>query len=97
MKLIFIYGLPATGKLTVAQELVAITGTSSSTITGRGYAAFRIDLQHGVIELRESSGFLSLTRLQDQLPGLILPLLGSNCAPEFIARRSIRYSRRRRG
>jgi hypothetical protein len=26
MKLIFIYGLPATGKLTVAQELVAITG-----------------------------------------------------------------------
>jgi len=26
MKLIFIYGLPASGKLTVAQELVAITG-----------------------------------------------------------------------
>lgn len=26
MKLIFIYGLPATGKLTVAQELVAVTG-----------------------------------------------------------------------
>jgi hypothetical protein len=26
MKLIFIYGMPATGKLTVAQELVAITG-----------------------------------------------------------------------
>src|SRR5271157_2004283 len=26
MKLIFIYGLPATGKLTVAQELAAITG-----------------------------------------------------------------------
>ncbi len=26
MKLIFIYGLPATGKLTIAQELVAITG-----------------------------------------------------------------------
>ena len=26
MKLIFLYGMPATGKLTVAQELVAITG-----------------------------------------------------------------------
>src|ERR1700722_18638783 len=26
MKLVFIYGLPATGKLTVAQELAAITG-----------------------------------------------------------------------
>jgi hypothetical protein len=26
MKLIFIYGMPATGKLTVAQELVAVTG-----------------------------------------------------------------------
>ena len=26
MKLIFLYGLPATGKLTVAHELAAITG-----------------------------------------------------------------------
>jgi cytidylate kinase len=26
MKLIFIYGLPATGKLTVAQELASLTG-----------------------------------------------------------------------
>ena len=89
MKLIFIFGLPATGKLTVAQELVAITG----------YKLFHnhlvVDLLLTVFEfgspefvaLREEmwlSVFEQASR--SQLPGLIFTFAPETTVrPAFIA------------
>ena len=89
MKLIFIYGLPATGKLTVAQELVAITG----------YKLFHnhlvVDLLLTVFEfgspefvaLREEM-WLSIFEqaCRAQLPGLIFTFAPeATVRPDFIA------------
>jgi len=89
MKLIFIYGLPATGKLTVAQELASITG----------YKLFHnhlaVDLLLSVFEfgspqfvaLREQI-WLSVfeSACQSQLPGLIFTFAPeSTVRPEFIS------------
>src|SRR5580658_6020327 len=89
MKLIFIYGLPATGKLTVAQELIAITG----------YKLFHnhlvVDLLLTVFEfgspefvaLREEM-WLSVFEqaCRSQLPGLIFTFAPeATVRPAFIA------------
>jgi hypothetical protein len=85
MKLIFIYGLPASGKLTVAQALVSITG----------YKLFHnhlvVDLLQTVFEFG-SPGFVALREemwlsvfdqaARNQLPGLIFTF-----APETTVRR----------
>jgi hypothetical protein len=88
MKLIFIYGMPASGKLTVAQELVAITG----------YKLFHnhlvVDLLQTVFEFG-SPQFVALREefwlsIFDQaarsgLPGLIFTFAPeSTVRPEFI-------------
>jgi len=77
MKLIFIYGLPASGKLTVAQELVAITG----------YKLFHnhlvVDLLLSVFDFG-SPEFVALREEQacrSSLPGLIFTF-----APEATVR-----------
>lgn len=89
MKLIFIYGIPATGKLTVAQELAALSG----------YKLFHnhlaVDLLLSVFEfgspqfvaLREQI-WLSVfeSACQSQLPGLIFTFAPeSTVRPEFIS------------
>jgi hypothetical protein len=88
MKLIFIYGLPATGKLTVAQELATLTG----------YKVFHnhlaVDLLLSVFEFGSPS-FVALreqiwlsvfeSACQSQLPGLIFTFAPeSTVRPEFI-------------
>src|SRR5579862_3044933 len=84
MRLIFIYGMPATGKLTVARELAAITG----------YPVFHnhlvVDMVQSVfafgtrpfVELREDI-WLGVFRKagENQLPGLIFTF-----APEATVR-----------
>lgn len=89
MRLIFIYGMPATGKLTVARELAAITG----------YPLFHnhlaVDLLLSVfefgspafVELREQI-WLSVFEqaAQNQLPGLIFTFAPeATVRPSFIA------------
>lgn len=90
MKLIFIYGLPATGKLTIAQELVAISG-------------FRLFHNHQVVDMLlsvfefGSPEFVALREemwlsvfhkaCHSQLPGLIFTFAPeSTVRPEFIGR-----------
>lgn len=88
MKLIFIYGLPATGKLTVAQELAALTG----------YRLFHnhltVDLLLSVFDFG-SEGFVKLREEiwrsvfeqagQSELPGLIFTFAPEwSVRPEFI-------------
>jgi hypothetical protein len=89
MKLIFIYGMPASGKLTVAQELVAITG----------YKLFHnhlvVDLLQTVFEfgspefvvLREEFWLSIFDRAcRSELPGMIFTFAPeSTVRPEFIA------------
>jgi hypothetical protein len=89
MKLIFIYGLPATGKLTIAQELASITG----------YKLFHnhlvVDLLLSVFEfgsepfvtLREEIWISVLeSACQSQLPGLIFTFAPEKTVrPRFIA------------
>lgn len=85
MKLVFIYGLPATGKLTVARELSAITGYKLFhnhlavdlllTVFDFGSAPF--------VELREQIWLSVFERsAHNQLPGLIFTF-----APEATVRR----------
>jgi len=91
MRLIFIYGLPATGKLTVAQELVAITG----------YKLFHnhlvVDLLLSVfdfgspqfVQLREQVWLSVFEQAgRSQLPGMIFTF-----APEATVRRMGSLSR----
>lgn len=88
MRLIFIYGMPATGKLTVARELAIVTG----------YKVFHnhlaVDLLLSVfafgskpfVELREDI-WLSVFRqaAENQLPGLIFTFAPeATVRPEFI-------------
>jgi hypothetical protein len=88
MRLIFIYGLPASGKLTVAQELVAVTG----------YKLFHnhlvVDLLQTVFEFG-SPGFVVLREEfwlsifeqagRSQLPGMIFTFAPeSTVRPAFI-------------
>ncbi|MGO9337427.1 MAG: AAA family ATPase [Terracidiphilus sp.] len=89
MKLIFIYGMPASGKLTVAQELVAITG----------YKLFHnhlvVDLLQTVFEfgspefvaLREEFWLSVFDRAsRSPLPGMIFTFNPeSTVRPEFIS------------
>ncbi len=90
MKLIFIYGLPATGKLTIAQELVAITG----------YKLFHnhlvVDLLLSVFEFG-SPEFVALREeiwlsvfhkaCHSDLPGMIFTFAPeATVRPEFIGR-----------
>jgi len=90
MKLIFIYGLPASGKLTVAQELGAITG----------YKLFHnhlvVDLLLSVFEFG-SPAFVALREefwlsifdqaCRSQLPGLIFTFAPeATVRPEFITK-----------
>jgi hypothetical protein len=89
MRLIFVYGLPATGKLTVARELALITG----------YQVFHnhlvVDMVQSVFEfgskpfaeLREQI-WLSVFRraAESELPGLIFTFAPeATVRPEFIA------------
>jgi len=90
MRLIFIYGLPATGKLTVAQELVAITG----------YKLFHnhlvVDLLLSVfdfgspqfVQLREQVWLSVFEQAgRSQLPGMIFTFAPeATVRPEFIGR-----------
>jgi hypothetical protein len=90
MKLIFMYGLPATGKLTIAQELVAITG-------------YRLFPNHEVVDMLlsvfefGSPEFVTLREemwlsvfhkaCHSKLPGLIFTFAPeSTVRPEFIGR-----------
>jgi hypothetical protein len=86
MKLIFLYGLPATGKLTVGKELAALTG----------YKLFHnhlaVDLLLSVfefgspqfVELRETI-WLSVFDSAASLPGLIFTFAPeSTVRPEFV-------------
>ena len=89
MKLIFIYGLPATGKLTVAQELLAITG----------YKLFHnhlvVDLLLSVFEfgspefvtLREEFWLSIIDQAcRSELPGMIFTFAPERTVrPQFIA------------
>jgi hypothetical protein len=90
MKLIFIYGLPATGKLTVAMELAAMTG-------------FKLFHNHLVVDLLlsvfdfGSPPFVELREViwlsvfdqacRNQLPGLIFTFAPeATVAPDFICK-----------
>lgn len=89
MRLVFIYGMPAAGKLTVARELAAITG----------YAVFHnhlvVDMVQSVfafgtrsfVELREDI-WLGMFRkaAENQLPGLIFTFAPeATVRPEFVS------------
>ena len=70
MKLIFLYGLPATGKLTVAQELATLT-------------SYKLFHNHLVVDLLLS---VFESACQSQLPGLIFTFAPeSTVRPEFIS------------
>jgi hypothetical protein len=90
MKLIFIYGLPASGKLTVAQELAAITG-------------YKLFHNHQVVDLLQTLfefGSPQFVRLREEMwlsvfdqaarsgmPGLIFTFAPeATVRPEFIAK-----------
>ncbi len=90
MKLIFIYGLPATGKLTVAKDLTAITG-------------YKLFHNHQVVDLLltvfdfGSPAFVALREemwlsvfdqaCRSQMPGLIFTFAPeATVRPDFIAR-----------
>lgn len=90
MKLIFIYGMPATGKLTVAQELAKITG----------YAVFHNHLVVDMLEPMFGFGSAPFVELREQiwlsvfeqaclsrLPGLIFTFAPEKTVrPEFVGR-----------
>ena len=89
MKLIFLYGLPATGKLTVAQELAAITGFKLF------HNHLAVDLLLPVfefgsapfVELREEIWLSVFDRAsREHLPGLIFTFAPeATVRPTFIA------------
>jgi hypothetical protein len=88
LKLIFIYGLPASGKLTVAQELASMTGFKLF------HNHLTVDLLLSVFEfgtpsfvdLREEIWMSVFTQaFQDQLPGIIFTFAPEpTVRPEFI-------------
>jgi hypothetical protein len=90
MKLIFIYGLPATGKLTVAQELVAITGYKlfhNHLVVDTLLSVFEFGSPE-FVELREEF-WLSIfdKACRSQLPGLIFTFAPeATVRPEFIGK-----------
>jgi hypothetical protein len=90
MKLIFIYGLPATGKLTVAQELVAITGYRlfhNHLVVDTLLSVFEFGSPE-FVELREEF-WLSIfdKACRSQLPGLIFTFAPeATVRPEFIGK-----------
>ena len=89
MKLIFIFGLPATGKLTVAQELVAITGYKlfhNHLIVDTLLSVFEFGSPE-FVELREEF-WLSIfdKACRSVLPGLIFTFAPeATVRPEFIS------------
>ncbi len=88
MRLIFIYGLPATGKLTVARELSAITGYQvfhNHLVVDMVQSVFEFG-SRPFVELREHI-WLSVFRQAggSQLPGLIFTFAPeATVRPEFI-------------
>jgi hypothetical protein len=88
MRLIFIYGLPATGKLTVAHELSAITGYQvfhNHLVVDMVQSVFEFG-SRPFVELREQI-WLSVFRqaAASQLPGLIFTFAPeATVRPEFI-------------
>lgn len=84
MRLIFIYGLPATGKLTVARELAAITGYQvfhNHLVVDMAQSVFAFGSKP-FVELREDV-WLSVFRkaAENQFPGLVFTF-----APEATVR-----------
>ena len=88
MRLIFIYGLPATGKLTVARELSLITGFPvfhNHLVVDLLWSLFEFG-SRPFVELREEI-WLSVFRraAENQLPGLIFTFAPETTVrPEFI-------------
>ncbi len=90
MKLIFIYGLPAAGKLTVAQELVAITGYKlfhNHQVVDLLLSVFEFG-SPAFVELREEM-WLSVfdQACRSRLPGLIFTFAPeATVRPDFIVK-----------
>jgi hypothetical protein len=90
LKLIFIYGMPATGKLTVAQELSAMTGYKlfhNHLVVDMLLSVFEFG-SAPFVELREQI-WLSVfdQACREQLPGLIFTFAPeATVRPEFIDR-----------
>jgi hypothetical protein len=90
MKLIFIYGLPASGKLTVAQELVAITGYKlfhNHLVVDLLLSVFEFGSQE-FVALREEIWLSIFDRAcRSELPGLIFTFAPeSTVRPDFIGK-----------
>jgi hypothetical protein len=88
MKLIVIYGMPATGKLTIAQELVAITGYKlfhNHLVVDTLLSVFEFGSPE-FVSLREEFWLATFDKaLQSKIPGLIFTFNPeSTVRPEFI-------------
>jgi len=89
MRLIFIYGMPATGKLTVARELAAISGYQvfhNHLVVDMVQSVFAFGSK-AFVELRELT-WLSMFRQasESQLPGLIFTFAPeATVRPQFIS------------
>jgi hypothetical protein len=89
MRLIFIYGLPATGKLTVARELAAISGYQvfhNHLVVDMVQSVFEFGSK-AFVELREQI-WLSVFRqaAESRLPGLIFTFAPeATVRPQFIS------------
>ena len=89
MKLIFIYGLPASGKLTVAQELATMTGLKlfhNHVVVDLLVDVFEFG-SPSFIELREKIWIDTFTQAcRSQLPGLIFTFAPETTVrPDFIS------------
>jgi hypothetical protein len=89
MKLIFIYGLPASGKLTVAQELATMTGLKlfhNHVVVDLLLDVFEFG-SPSFVELREKIWIDTFTQAcRSQLPGLIFTFAPeATVRPDFIA------------
>jgi hypothetical protein len=89
LKLIFIYGLPASGKLTVAQELATMTGLKlfhNHVVVNLLLDVFEFG-SPSFIELREKIWIDTFTQAcRSQLPGLIFTFAPeATVCPDFIS------------
>ena len=85
MKLLFLYGPPAVGKLTVAREVAALTGYRlfhNHLTVNLALAVFDFGTP-GFIALREQIWFATFRRaLADRVPGLIFTFNPENSVPQ---------------
>lgn len=85
MKLLFLYGPPAAGKLTVAREVAALTGYRlfhNHLTVNLALAVFDFGTP-GFIALREQVWFATFRRaLADRVPGLIFTFNPENSVPQ---------------